>query len=111
MAYVFYSGVTTEDVLFARGKLHSCKEHFGLVGHEFSGTCGERRIMGLVEKGGISLQLNIDPHYSWEIPNHWSLQDAATVPVAYSLVSRFLCRINYEGRQNRKGQVIKSYRK
>lgn len=92
VACVFYAGVTTEDLTIPTGKLISSQitvNNDSFLGREFSGTCGNRRIMGLTEHGALSLNLKIHPYYSWEIPNHWSLQEAATVPAAYVLVSIF----------------------
>lgn len=62
-------------------------EESSFIGHEFSGICNGRRIMGLVENRGLSLQREIDSYFTWDVPPEWSLQDAATIPVAYAIVS------------------------
>lgn len=54
--------------------------------------------MGIAENRGISLQREVDPFFTWDVPNEWSLQDAATIPVAYAVVSIFknwIPNINY----------------
>lgn len=59
-----------------------------LLGYEYSGLCSGRRIMGLSEFGGISLQLYTLPEYTWEIPDEWSMEDAATIPLLHAMVGR-----------------------
>lgn len=57
-----------------------------LIGYEFSGICNGKRIMGILEFGAISLEVEIDPLYTWEVPIKWTLEDASTVPVQYAMV-------------------------
>lgn len=43
--------------------------------------------MGLAPFGMNTLtKISPDPHLSWITPLDWSLEDAATVPLSYSLV-------------------------
>lgn len=43
--------------------------------------------MGIAPFGkNASKQIYPDPYLSWVIPSDWSLEDAATVPLSYSLV-------------------------
>lgn len=58
------------------------------IGMEFSGLTGRKRIMGLNNYRGISLQHKTVKDMIWEIPDHWSLEDAATVPTAYATVGQ-----------------------
>lgn len=79
------------DLLYATAKLQNYNTAVPtdpelLLGYEYSGIVSGKRIMGLVEFGGISLQVQTDPEYIWEVPNNWSLEDAATVPLSYALV-------------------------
>lgn len=60
------------------------------IGFEFSGLAGNKRIMGCSKYGGISLQHKAIKEMIWEIPRHWTLEDAATVPAAYATVSKNL---------------------
>lgn len=53
------------------------------------------RVMGLVSGGALGSTVEADPDFLWPVPDHWSLQDAATVPLPYAiayycLVSTFL---------------------
>lgn len=71
------------------------------LGMEFSGVQNKRRIMGIVNKTGITSHLN-SPSLSWDLPNHWTLQEAATVPLAYTTAYlAFFDRFSI-----RKGQTI-----
>lgn len=40
-------------------------------------------------------QISPDPYLSWIIPSDWSLEDAATVPLTYSLVPIYLFQNKY----------------
>lgn len=61
------------------------KQH-SLVGFEFSG-CDSRgnRVMGTKDQA-LSTLIEPDPNMTWKIPDEWSLEDAATVPVVYGTV-------------------------
>ncbi|KAH7957222.1 hypothetical protein HPB52_016320 [Rhipicephalus sanguineus] len=57
----------------------------GLLGMEFSGRDPQgRRVMGLVSARGIATVVDVNPAFLWEVPETWSLKEAATVPVAYA---------------------------
>lgn len=57
------------------------------IGLEYSGiTSHGKRVMGLVGGESLSLQLNTDPGFTWQVPDHWSLEDAATIPCVYATV-------------------------
>jgi fatty acid synthase len=43
-----------------------------------------RRVMGLLAAKGLATVVDAHKDYLWTVPDIWSLQDAATVPVAYS---------------------------
>ncbi|XP_049273459.1 fatty acid synthase-like [Rhipicephalus sanguineus] len=56
-----------------------------VLGLEFSGRDPEgRRVMGAVASEGMATALAADPCFLWEVPESWSLEEASTVPVAYS---------------------------
>ncbi|EEC14426.1 fatty acid synthase, putative [Ixodes scapularis] len=56
-----------------------------VLGVEFSGRDPlGRRVMGSVEAEGIATIVAAKPGLLWEVPENWSLEEAATVPVAYS---------------------------
>lgn len=50
----------------------------------------ERRVMGLVAAGGLATTVKADPLLTWTVPQSWSLQEAATVPVVYATVRTFM---------------------
>jgi fatty acid synthase len=43
--------------------------------------------MGMVPRGALTSVLLADEDLLWDVPEHWTLEDAATVPVAYGTVS------------------------
>nr|CAD7445195.1 unnamed protein product [Timema bartmani] len=52
---------------------------------ELSGTLEDgRRVMSIVQNTKDPIHNSLDPHLTWDIPESWSLEDAATVPWAYS---------------------------
>lgn len=62
-----------------------------ILGLEFSGrdTKG-RRVMGMVAARSLATTVLADPSFLWEVPEKWSLQEAATIPVVYGTVPMFL---------------------
>lgn len=79
------------DVMIATGK--SASETVArvrltqdcVIGYEFSGVGPSgNRVMGLINNRGLSNLCVADQTYAiWNIPHHWSLEDAATVPSVY----------------------------
>ncbi|CAG2063334.1 unnamed protein product, partial [Timema podura] len=54
---------------------------------ELSGTLEDgRRVMSIVQNTKDPIHNSLDPYLTWDIPESWSLEDAATVPWAYSTV-------------------------
>lgn len=39
------------------------------------------------------VHMTTSPHLTWSVPDSWSMDDAATVPLAYSLVSSSVYRL------------------
>lgn len=57
-------------------------------GFEFSGkTSDGKRWMGMVPSRTMSTLVENDNCLTWPIPDEWSLEEAATVPVVYGTVS------------------------
>nr|CAD7413132.1 unnamed protein product [Timema poppensis] len=56
------------------------------VGHlEIAGVTDDgRRVMSVVQNNEDVSQKNLDTYLTWDIPDSWSLEDAATVPLAYA---------------------------
>lgn len=91
---IAYSSLNFRDVMLATGRLSA--ELYGgnrieqscVLGFEYSGidTRTGRRIMSMVMKGGVASYVEEPSKLNWEIPDHWSLEEAATVPVVYITV-------------------------
>ena len=90
---VYYSGLNFKDIMYASGRLQSGSGP--LLGYEFAGTDQSgARVMGIVPAKSLATTLVIDrTHLMAPVPDDWSLEEAATVPMAYitafySLVTR-----------------------
>lgn len=59
--------------------------------YKLSLISGER-VMGVVSGGAASSQVAAEPAMLWPVPKHWSLEDAATVPLPYAYA--FYCLVN-----------------
>ncbi|KAI1292235.1 Fatty acid synthase [Halotydeus destructor] len=87
---VVYSTLNFKDIMLASGKLSldalpSNADKQCLIGLEFSGIQCEKRVAGIVSSRSNATTIpcaRID--FSWPIPDHWSLEDAATFPVVYA---------------------------
>ncbi|KAL1414012.1 hypothetical protein MTO96_030752 [Rhipicephalus appendiculatus] len=52
---------------------------------EYSGRdWNGRRIMGVVKGQSIATVVAVDPIMTWQIPESWTMEEAATIPMAYS---------------------------
>lgn len=86
-----YSALNFRDVMQASGKITfdtlNRIEQQCLLGHEFSGVTGDgRRVMGLGTAGAFSTFYDSENGFMWEIPDDWSMREAATVPLVYCTV-------------------------
>jgi fatty acid synthase len=52
-------------------------------GHDQRG----HRVMGVLDQQGIASMVLGDRTMLWDVPDHWTLEDAATVPLVYATVS------------------------
>ncbi len=83
-----YCALNFKDVMLAAGKLPDNAFEGGgkSLGGEFSGiSVTGRRVMGFLS-GPFSTKIQLDaqaPPYVWDVPDFWTLEQAATVPVAY----------------------------
>lgn len=57
-------------------------------GMELSGLLGTRRVMCILRYKGIGLQCKSEKYLTWDIPDHWNLEEAATVPLVYATVGK-----------------------
>ena len=88
---VYFSAVNFRDVMLAYGRLppDAIPGQFAdrecLLGMEFSGRLKDgTRVMGILPAQALATSVILDREYAWEVPNHWTLADAATVPVVYA---------------------------
>nr|QCW07581.1 fatty acid synthase 1 [Blattella germanica] len=109
LIHIYYSALNFRDIMTATGKLALevvCRERLEqdcVQGLEFAGrTESGRRVMGMVRCGATANLVLADKLFTWDIPDHWSLEDAATVPVVYGTV---LYAMVVSGRM-RKGESI-----
>lgn len=47
--------------------------------------------MGMVEARGLATTVLADPGFLWEVPEMWTLEQAATIPVVYATSYYALC--------------------
>lgn len=50
--------------------------------------------MGLVKRGSACTTVRAHPKLLWPVPQNWSLEDAATVPLAYA--QAFYCLVGIQ---------------
>ncbi|KAF7275853.1 hypothetical protein GWI33_011205, partial [Rhynchophorus ferrugineus] len=84
--YVFYSGFGLNTVPIEKGILALNREESRRrCGYDYSGVTGTGvRVMG-ISFGNISLQTTTNHLLTWNIPDTWKLEEAATVPLSYYL--------------------------
>lgn len=97
---VYYSALNFRDVMTATGKLSIdyiqknenaedvCLPPDCVQGLEFSGRDVKtgKRFMGLVGRGGMATKVHVDPLLAWPVPDEWTMEQAATIPVVYGTV-------------------------
>ncbi|XP_047993204.1 fatty acid synthase-like [Leguminivora glycinivorella] len=91
LCHVYYSSLNFRDIMLATGKLQpdSLPGHLAhkgcILGLEFSGYSSTgKRVMGIVQTMGLATTVQADVCLMWEVPDQWTLEQAATVPVAYA---------------------------
>uniref|UniRef100_W8ARH4 Fatty acid synthase n=1 Tax=Ceratitis capitata TaxID=7213 RepID=W8ARH4_CERCA len=91
---IVYSSLNFRDVMLATGRLavelygSSRLDQLCVLGLEFSGinTKTGKRVMSMVAKAGVASYNERPSKFMWDVPNHWTLEEAATVPVVYITV-------------------------
>ncbi|XP_059608117.1 fatty acid synthase-like [Phlebotomus argentipes] len=90
---VMFCGLNLRDKEIVSGELPLeetglSRRHCALaLGSEFAGVDQEgRRVMGVVPHGALSSQALADDAFTFPVPEHWTLEEAATVPMAYLTV-------------------------
>nr|CAD7203852.1 unnamed protein product [Timema douglasi] len=80
----------SKDRYFEKSKtkqyIYFFTKKFNDIGNlDLSGTLEDgKRVMSIVQNPRNVSQNSLDPYLTWDIPESWSLEDAATVPWAYS---------------------------
>lgn len=88
---VYYAPLNFRDIMLASGKLppdalptQICAEDC-ILGLEFSGRDADgRRVMGIVSSKGMATTVVADRNFLWEVPDKWTLEQAATLPIVYA---------------------------
>ena len=94
LCYVYYAPLNFRDIMLATGKLPPDALPGDLAGQdcvlglEFSGRSASngRRIMGMVAARSLATTIVVDSSFLWSVPEKWSLEEAATIPVVYGTV-------------------------
>ncbi|KPJ07769.1 Fatty acid synthase [Papilio machaon] len=81
---VHYAGINNTDIKRCSGIIPRVGKE-NCFGMDFSGvTESGERVMGVLPSGALSSHVLADPKLLWPVPEHWTLEEAATVPLAYS---------------------------
>ncbi|XP_048759235.2 fatty acid synthase-like [Ostrea edulis] len=90
---VSYAALNFRDVMLATGRLPpdaipgDLAQQDCILGTEFSGYNTEgKKVAGLVPAKGLATHVDVTPEFLWSVPENWTLEQAATVPVVYSTV-------------------------
>uniref|UniRef100_A0AC35U6Z3 Carrier domain-containing protein n=1 Tax=Rhabditophanes sp. KR3021 TaxID=114890 RepID=A0AC35U6Z3_9BILA len=88
---VYFAAINFRDVMLAYGRLppDAIPGNFAdrecLLGMEFSGRLEDgKRLMGILPAQALATTVVVDTEYAWEVPESWTLAEAATVPVVYA---------------------------
>lgn len=90
---VSYTSLNFRDIMLATGKLPpdaipgDMATQDCILGMEFSGYDSKgKRVMGLLPAKGLATTVDADSRFLWDVPESWTLQEAASVPVVYATV-------------------------
>ncbi|GJQ70151.1 hypothetical protein Trydic_g19608 [Trypoxylus dichotomus] len=96
IVYIYYSALNFRDLMTASGKLApevitrnrfelECVQGFEFAGRNMKGE----RVIGMCNSGALA-SLVLCKKVLLKIPDHWSMEDAATVMIAYGTVVKIL---------------------
>lgn len=88
---ICYSSLNFRDVMLATGKINSDDvlnriQQQCIFGFEFSGTLKGKKVMGMGPTGAMATHYDANRTLLWEVPELWSLAEAASVPLVYYTV-------------------------
>ncbi|XP_057664642.1 fatty acid synthase [Diorhabda carinulata] len=90
LCHVYYAPLNFRDIMLATGKLPPDALPGDLAGQdcilglEFSGRNSDgKRVMGMVAAKSLATTVLAKTEFLWEVPEKWSLEEAATIPVVY----------------------------
>ncbi|XP_070493665.1 fatty acid synthase-like [Chironomus tepperi] len=93
VATVQYAALNFRDVMLATGKLavevmgDNRQDLMCVMGVEYAGISKDgRRIMGMKPAGALATLVEPDIAFTYDVPDDWTLEEAATVPCVYSTV-------------------------
>ncbi|XP_018336345.1 fatty acid synthase-like [Agrilus planipennis] len=105
---VYYSPLNFRDIMVASGRLtldaveKDRLQHDFVQGFEYSGrNLKGERVMGFAR--GIATCVLAMPYFSWHVPDDWTMEEAATIPVVYSTALYSLFTI---GKLNRGESIL-----
>ncbi|NP_001037478.1 p270 [Bombyx mori] len=76
------TGRVTVDAVASGRLAQECVQGFEVVGRTANGS----RVMGMIRNKGLSNLAAGDKALLWSIPDEWTFEEAATIPVAYGTV-------------------------
>lgn len=88
---ISYASLNFRDVMLATGKITSDDvldriQQQCVFGFEFSGTFNGKKVMGMGPTGAMATQYDANRTLLWDVPEFWTLEEAATVPLVYYTV-------------------------
>ncbi|CAH0548596.1 unnamed protein product [Brassicogethes aeneus] len=93
LVHNYYAALNFRDIMTASGKINvdvitqdrtgqECVQGFEFSGRDTSG----KKVMGMVVHGAMSTIVAADTYLLWDVPDVWSLEEAATIPAVYGTI-------------------------